>query len=119
MFRQETVLAGTLEDLDRHLMVQEDLRDIKKAFQGEAVIKPPHRIPAADNGSDVFFGDRELLLRFSALMLPTQKCFLIALRGALDANKTEILQIRIEWTTTKSRELLVTRTNDNLDFDLL
>ncbi len=75
MKRTEPSIEGYLGDLVEFSEPADalNLDAIKDAFQGG---KTEFRIPAADTGAEVFFSNREILARFTAMAKPTQSAFL-------------------------------------------
>lgn len=120
MFRLETILAGTLSDLEKHMELPSDLGLVRAVLEGGGQNKSIFKIPWADNGpKSVIFLDRELLSRFCTLSISVQRDFLAAINATLDELKVERVQIRVTWSTNKDREMLVTRVHGDLSFELI
>lgn len=103
--------------------IGEDLPGVEKELRGESKSKPRFRIPAADNGVDIFFDNQELFLRYAGMPTPTQRHFLIAIRQAMKVEGVERIEIRIPWSTNGFKKLEVCAPSmgpdGSLDFELL
>ena len=101
---KQATLAGTMEEFLTEYGLPHEFRkeNIENAFAG----KNPSgdlRIPAADTGHEVFFGSRELLVRFASLAKPSQEDFLKAVRGAMEKEKVGLIRIQVRWSNESVR----------------
>jgi len=104
------------------LGIGETLSDAMETLRGESTIKPKFRIPSADDKSDVFFDNREMLCRFANFPTPTQERILQSLRMALTERKVKQMVITIPWSKNGTRKLRVRASGigtDVLDFEML
>ena len=101
----------------------ETLGDVEKEMRGESKPKPRFRIPATDNGIDIFFDNQELFLRYAGMPTPTQTHFLIAIRLAMKDRGSSRVEIRIPWNANGFKTLNVRASSlgpvGSLDFELL
>lgn len=105
--------VGSLEDLGQGL----DPKKLSFYFSNETMPSPRFRLPAADNGEEVFFNNQELVNRFLGIPLPTQKSLLQNAREMMCQHGVTTLLISVQWTRNTTKTLQITAPT-GVDFQL-
>ncbi|HEY4483169.1 MAG TPA: hypothetical protein VI953_03290 [Candidatus Paceibacterota bacterium] len=121
-FKTEVVThtSGTLSDLEafRETTANDQgyaggnpvpmvLNEARAALAGKILnINPPCRIPAADNGKDLFFNNRELLVRWATMSTNIQEGLLYLIREAMISADTREVRIEVLWAGEKTKRTL-------------
>ena len=131
--KKHTFLKGNLDELFEYYRSPSELGskiDIEECLSGRRKnIDPQFRIPSADIGTEIFFDDEELFLRFGNMTLPQQNIFCETVRGAMRKADTHTLRLIVDWgemTETKADKKKETKVleirlvgNDHLEIYLL
>ncbi len=64
------------------------------------------RVPAADNGDDLFFDHVGMLTKFTSMTTPVQEQFLTIIRGAMKKNRVSEFHLTVPWTRAGATRIL-------------
>src|SRR5258708_6549552 len=120
---QRSIPQGTIDDLEKFFPTGPHLYDPGRTatmcFAGERDESLRCQIPAADKeGGTLFFGNRELLVRFSSIPTFNQSAFLQAVRAAMKAQEVTKIHLNIRWTRTSSRLVEFNESTDGMFLEI-
>ena len=107
--RNISFIAGNLTELFEYYKPPYDVGseiDIRESLSGRRKnINPKFRIPSVDKGTEIFFNDEELFIRFANMTLPNQNLFCETIRGALKKADANSMYLEILWSENETKIL--------------
>ncbi|MDP3954251.1 MAG: hypothetical protein Q8Q06_02445 [bacterium] len=115
--KKSSFLAGSLAELFEYYKSSYDVGseiDIRESLSGRRKnINPKFRIPSVDKGTEIFFDDEELFVRFANMTLPNQNLFCETIRGALKKADASSMHLEISWSENETKILEIRMVNQH------